>query len=558
MHRLEEKGWSYHMTSFLNIALSCVGRGWYVFPCKPESKEPMTTHGDKDASNDEAQVRAWWTRTPNANIAIATRPSGLTVVDVDAGLRDESSLREFLAAHEFPETLTVRTGKRPDYRVQLYFAGTVPSVNGWVSETWKGDVRGTWGYVLAAGSVHPESKERYEVLQDKPIVSVPSRVLTLKSPTKERVLNPTEPITEWRNDAMIRILGKHRAAGADDESISFFAHRINETRMRSNPLDEHELERIIANACKYPQGGPEPIAVIGTPEETKVTDWRELFHSKEDALNAPPVTFLIRDFLQREGVTAIAAPVRERKSLIALNIVHALLTGDKLFGHFEVIKKPERVLYLCPEVSLGPFTDRVKKIGLLDYVGQTFFYRTLSAEGHLSLSRPELLQAMPGSVVVLDTGIRFLEGDENSSQDCRKFADGIFALLRHGAESVILLHHAPKASGEMMTLENMMRGSGDLGAFLACCWGTRLQDPSKPYASASFLSNLKQRDFESKDFEVTSGEDCRLRIVGDPETRTATLQPRAGNRGNKDGWMRRQRRSYVQTAACPCVNCKSD
>src|SRR4051812_13607602 len=56
-----------------------------------------------------------------------------------------------------------------------------------------------------------------------------------------------------------------------------------------------------------------------------------LFHTKDEAINAPPVRFLIKDFLQREGVTAIAAPVRERKSLIALNIVHALVTGEKLF-----------------------------------------------------------------------------------------------------------------------------------------------------------------------------------------------------------------------------------
>jgi hypothetical protein len=263
--------------------------------------------------------------------------------------------------------------------------------------------------------------------------------------------------------------------------------------------------------------------------------WTDLFHSYAEAQNAPPITFLIKDFLQCEGVTAIAAPVRERKSLIALNIVHALVTGEKLFGHFEVVKKPERVLYLCPEVSLGPFTDRVKKIGLIDYVGESFFYRTLSAEGSVRLDDPSLQLAVSGSVVVLDTAIRFLEGDENSSKDVRAFADSIFALLRFGAEAVLLLHHSPKDMGDTMTLENAMRGSGDMGAFLACCWGTRLQDPTKPYESASFLSNLKQRDFESKDFEVTCGPDCRMHIVGDPATTFTSLASRKGNRPNKDG-----------------------
>lgn len=260
-----------------------------------------------------------------------------------------------------------------------------------------------------------------------------------------------------------------------------------------------------------------------------------LFHTSEEARNAPPVTFLIKDFLQCEGVTALAAPVRERKSLIALNMVHALVTGEKLFGYFEVVKKPKRVLYLCPEVSLGPFTDRVKKIGLLPHVGWDFFYRTMSAEGHLDLTDEVFQMALPGSVVFLDTAIRFLNGDENSSKDVRAFADTIFSLLKHGAEAVVLIHHSPKDSGDTMTLENAMRGSGDMGAFLACCWGTKLQDPEHPYESRSYLENLKQRDFESKPIEVTCGENCRMQIVGDPATHPVSLQTRRGNKGNKDG-----------------------
>ena len=83
------------MSTFLDIALSCIRRGWYVFPCWPQSKEPMTHHGHKDASNDEAQIREWWTRTPNANVAIATGPSKLAVWDCDHGLNSEGGLIAF-------------------------------------------------------------------------------------------------------------------------------------------------------------------------------------------------------------------------------------------------------------------------------------------------------------------------------------------------------------------------------------------------------------------------------------------------------------------------------
>jgi putative DNA primase/helicase len=43
-----------------------------VFPCNPDDKRPFTVHGFKDASREEAQVRAWWTRFPDAMIAIPT------------------------------------------------------------------------------------------------------------------------------------------------------------------------------------------------------------------------------------------------------------------------------------------------------------------------------------------------------------------------------------------------------------------------------------------------------------------------------------------------------
>lgn len=224
-----------------------------------------------------------------------------------------------------------------------------------------------------------------------------------------------------------------------------------------------------------------------------------------------------------------------RKTLIALNVSHALATGESLFGHFKVTKKPSRVIYLCPEVSLSPFADRLKRIGLTRYVGESFFYRTLSAAGALKLSDLALHDYLPGSVVILDTAIRFLEGDENSSTEMRVFAEEIFSLLRKGAHAVVLLHHSPKGSGKdnSRTLDNAMRGSGELAAFLTACWGTRLQDPDNPYLSPSYLVNVKQRDFESTPFEVTSGPDCRLHFVGDG-SEVARLASRS-NPANRDG-----------------------
>lgn len=129
------------------------GMGWHLFPIKPSSKEPLTKHGHRDATNDMATLRAWWERWPEANIGVACGPSGLVVVDID-------NLEAFGAVRaSFPATLTSITGSggyhliyraRPDieYRPsvgRLPGYGPTPGV----------DLRAGSSYIVAPPSRHP-------------------------------------------------------------------------------------------------------------------------------------------------------------------------------------------------------------------------------------------------------------------------------------------------------------------------------------------------------------------------------------------------------------------
>lgn len=64
-------------------ALGYTGEGWPVFPCRPDSKVPATVHGFKDAATDPSVIAGWWSRTPDANVAIPTGTSTVDVLDVD-------------------------------------------------------------------------------------------------------------------------------------------------------------------------------------------------------------------------------------------------------------------------------------------------------------------------------------------------------------------------------------------------------------------------------------------------------------------------------------------
>ena len=67
----------------LRAALAYAKVGWRVFPCIPGEKVPATSHGVKDATSDLRQIRAWWARNPDRNVAIACGYPGPDVLDVD-------------------------------------------------------------------------------------------------------------------------------------------------------------------------------------------------------------------------------------------------------------------------------------------------------------------------------------------------------------------------------------------------------------------------------------------------------------------------------------------
>lgn len=262
-------------------------------------------------------------------------------------------------------------------------------------------------------------------------------------------------------------------------------------------------------------GGSEPLA-----------DWRGRYVTLEQFKRVKPPTFLIQNFLEDGSITAIGAPVAQRKSIVVANVIHSLLTGEPLFGHFEVVKQPERIIYLCPEMGLVDIAHRFKCLGLEEYVGTRLFIHSMD-EPKLKLT--DLDGELPNSLLILDTITRFVEGNQNDAGDMAKFADINYAIKRKGA-TIMLLHHAVKGAGDQgMTLDNALRGSTELAAFVTCVWSTRLED-SDPDASHTTPSNLKcvkQRGFVSKQFQVSCDNKFMMRYTGEATAVIADTDRRA-------------------------------
>jgi len=101
------------------------------------------------------------------------------------------------------------------------------------------------------------------------------------------------------------------------------------------------------------------------------------------------------------------------------------------------------VLYLCPEMGLISLSDRVRKIGIGDCLGDTLFLRSMNLGGLDLLDLPD--EALEGSVLIVDTAIRFMHGDENSAKDMKAFSDVLFDIQRRQGPkgAVIILYHSP-------------------------------------------------------------------------------------------------------------------
>lgn len=138
--------------TLLGAALWYATQGIHVFPLRPGSKIPHGgTNGCKDATADEPTIRAWWTKWPDSNVAIATGHT-VDVVDID-GATGQLSRAHHWDIFDSLDVIGVVNTPRPG-GMHLYVpvagkgnkAGLLPGI----------DYRGQGGYVCAPPSTNPQ------------------------------------------------------------------------------------------------------------------------------------------------------------------------------------------------------------------------------------------------------------------------------------------------------------------------------------------------------------------------------------------------------------------
>ena len=292
-------------------------------------------------------------------------------------------------------------------------------------------------------------------------------------------------------------------------------YQVNEERCKP-PKSDADIQRIAHSIAKHEDGidrriketpllGGVPAGTIAAAQTKTASvpvdpkDWRKQF-KKVSELPEGDVPWLIKGLLP-EGTIFFGALSGHGKTLLGLSLARALTTGRPMFGQFEV---PEQipVLYLIPESSGRAFKNRVLKFRIPDDENK-FLCRTLSDGPTLLLDDPYIREAVKDlkPVVVLDTAIRFSQAkDENDAIQNQRLCNDIIALRVAGARSVVGVHHSTKASAkEEMTLENILRGTGDLGAMADAVYGLRRDEVLYDEGRGPLEMNakcVKPRDFD--------------------------------------------------------------
>jgi hypothetical protein len=180
------------MPTELEAALEYARSGIPTFPCNPLDKKPLTPNGFKDATKDEAQIRTWWQKWPNAMIGAPTGPaSGMWVVDLDLDpvrkLDGKATLKQLITQRgPIPETLktiTPRGGEHlifswdPNVEIRNSAGKIGPGI----------DVRGNGGYVCLPPSKSANGGEyRWAPGSNQVAAPAPAWLIVLAKATKAK------------------------------------------------------------------------------------------------------------------------------------------------------------------------------------------------------------------------------------------------------------------------------------------------------------------------------------------------------------------------------------
>lgn len=225
--------------------------GLYVGPLKPKTKEPGSYLGKgwpRKTSNAPKVVADWFRDNPDLGLFIHVGRSGLIAFDLD--LEDLDALPTEVAAALRLGLFQRSQGKRDRghylFRTSEEFGNSAGGFSAW------GDVRGKNGAIVSAPSIHPKTKEPYELVRGD-WEAVPELPPVLRSLIRAGGTNQKEALGPEELDRLLASLTTGNEHALLEERVSDFRSRVREGQARHGALLS-TLMKVMADAKsgKYP------------------------------------------------------------------------------------------------------------------------------------------------------------------------------------------------------------------------------------------------------------------------------------------------------------------
>jgi len=229
---------------------------------------------------------------------------------------------------------------------------------------------------------------------------------------------------------------------------------------REPSLDVEVLDGEINFKC-WAGCRPEEILAALEMEDKKIkkTQINYKLITLEEVFQYPEVNYLVDEILPSGIVAVLGAYTGVGKSLVALSIIKAILTGGRLWGKYAVIKRGA-VLLIDEETPSSFLKERVRKM----QIEKNLPFYLLHFQG-VRLDRDDFFKALMLRIeevkpilVVIDSLIRVHRQREDEASSMSLVIDRLRQIANSGT-TVLVIHHHRKAEGP---LNQKLRGSSDI------------------------------------------------------------------------------------------------
>jgi hypothetical protein len=245
----------------------------------------------------------------------------------------------------------------------------------------------------------------------------------------------------------------------------------NETQARE------ELDRLLNKWTKKDDEELKNRLVEKSKKDKNVENDEEMiFESLGELMSRdlPEECWLIDKIVPITGFCAIAGPSGVGKSFYALTMAHSIATGEPWLGEWDV---PQTTNVLILDKENGPIWRKKRAAGLkMDDCTDSIFYSKKPEKFNFTdgnkkyteeaLKMVDFIKEKNIGLVVIDSFVDFVEGDENSGKDTQVFYDNLRALAPEISYISIVHFNKTQAGGDSRPLLERMAGSRNIGAQL--------------------------------------------------------------------------------------------